>query len=257
MTLFGGRSAIRRRSSVRSLRRLCVLRVGPSTSAVNSCALLSARLLSRAWSNAELSGRRRARTCGRRDLEFPATVVCSTDCATRWHGQSQAPALYYVGLTTGIKLRGPEGAQRLRATSDSMSELDTALFSAHTPESVAPDLIGYVQFTGQAPPMQSPTRILPGRVPPVEGVDELAGSRVVSVSQPRLPFRGFAWRRRRRAVWVWLGAPRTLPCRIIVNSRHRCRFGTLLSSCSAFSLAWSRNCAGSSAQGTPCVSDRG
>jgi hypothetical protein len=59
---------------------------------------------------------------------------------TRIRGDSSA---------TGIKLRGPEGAQRLRATSDSMSELDTALFSAHTPESVAPDLIGYVHLPGR------------------------------------------------------------------------------------------------------------
>jgi hypothetical protein len=38
------------------------------------------------------------------------------------------------GLTTGVKLRGPEGAQRLRATSASTSELG----SAHRGEALYP-----------------------------------------------------------------------------------------------------------------------
>jgi hypothetical protein len=36
-----------------------------------------------------------------------------------------------VGLTTGVKLRGPEGAQRLRATSASTSELAIAILGSH------------------------------------------------------------------------------------------------------------------------------
>jgi hypothetical protein len=58
------------------------------------------------------------------------------NCATRWGGCGRglpkstglAVTVAYaegsgVGLTSGIKLRGPEGAERLRATSASMAEL--------------------------------------------------------------------------------------------------------------------------------------
>jgi hypothetical protein len=42
-------------------------------------------------------------------------------------GRLGASVRFDVGLTTGVKLRGPEGAERLRATSASTAELCSIL----------------------------------------------------------------------------------------------------------------------------------